>query len=221
MNPCAKDLNRKLFARQVSMSQAPSLMIVTIGMCGEHVETLLTTGQNEHDTSPCWPVHAIFEHDWTISRTNNDWYRYKLQSSLTPLPSHNKREQYLGNQITRFRNAPWQCGGKKKKLPWRQIAPFPLDLFISPPFSPFFSYNSTFYFLIFFYYYPVLLLNPLLYIQLVSLLSPTWPLANHGPRSSQNEHPPLQSTNCHSLLASRILRDPSFDLEQLVPEKRQ
>lgn len=104
--------------------------------------------------------------------TNNDWYRYKLQSSLTPLPSHNKREQYLGNQITRFRNAPWQCGGKKKKLPWRQIAPFPLDLFISPPFSPFFRYNSTFYFLIFFYYYPVLLLNPLLYIQLVLSTQP-------------------------------------------------
>lgn len=50
MNPCAKDSNRKSFTRQVSshLSQAPSLMIVTIGICGEHVEAMLTTGQNEH-----------------------------------------------------------------------------------------------------------------------------------------------------------------------------
>ena len=70
--------------------------------------------------------------------TNNDWYRYKLQSSLTPLPSHNKREQYLGNQITRFRNAPWQCGGKKKTALTsnRSITPWFIYFSSLQPFFP-------------------------------------------------------------------------------------
>lgn len=68
MNSCAKDSNRKSFTRQVSrhhLSQAPSLMIVTIGICGEHVEAMLTTGQNEHDFSFSLPLTSAcyFEHD--------------------------------------------------------------------------------------------------------------------------------------------------------------
>ena len=122
--------------------------------------------------------------------TNKDQYRYKLQSSLTVSPSHNKREQHLGNQITRFRNAPWQW--KKNCLDVKSLH-FPwVYLFLL--LSALFPLRFHIYLYIFFYYYPVSL-SLLLYIPFISLFSPTWPLATHGPRSSQYEHPPLQSTN--------------------------
>lgn len=150
-------------------------------------------------TSPSpshWPVHSIFEHDLNYfqkqTKINID---INCNPALPSLPSHNKREQY--SVLRQPNNQIPQCAlalKKKKKLPWRQIAPFPLGLFISPPFSPFSRYDSTFIFLSPSYCYSVLL-SLLLYIQFVFLFSPTWPLASHGPRSSQYEHPPLQSTN--------------------------
>lgn len=171
-------------------------------------------------TSPSpshWPEHSIFEHDLNYfqkqTKINID---INCNPALPFLPSHNKREQYLGNQITRFRNAPWHW--KKNALTSnRSISPW--FIYFSS-FQPFFPLRFHIYLFISF-----LLLFCFIIITLVhTICFSLQPYVAVGVSRTKifaiRTPSPTIDQPCHSLLSCRILRDQSFDSKRLIPKNR-
>ena len=162
----------------------------------------------------------------TISRNKaRSINRYKLQSSLTAPPSHNKREQYRrqpNNQIP-------QCALAVKKTNCLDVKPlnFPLVylfLLLSalfPHCNPAFISSLSSITILFYYNYSCTYRSSLSLSLSLSLFSPTWPLATHGPRSSQRTPSPTIDQPYRFQLASRILCYSPSVPKQLIPEKRQ